>query len=99
QRPPDRHAGLTGVLGRRHRAPVGGAERDILDAHRRSILPKWPDGSTPPAQGARLDRVDEVAALVARPRIFLLQPVIPFRLGIGIVDEEERRGMAQPALL
>src|SRR5260221_3136451 len=60
-------------------------------------IPERP--STPPAQYPRLDRVDEVAAFDARPRVFLLQPVIPFRLAVGIVDEEEGRRMAQAALL
>src|SRR5882757_5354398 len=56
-------------------------------------------GSASPAQHPRLDRIDEVAAFLARPRVFLLQPVIPFRLAVGIVDEEEGRRVTQPALL
>src|SRR6266849_2392123 len=38
-------------------------------------------------------------ASAARAGVFLLQPVVPFRLGVGIVDQEKGRGMAQPALL
>src|SRR5471030_711557 len=52
---------------------------------------EWRGGSAPPAQNARFDRVDEGTTLGAGARIFLLQPVVPFRLGVGIVDQQERR--------
>src|SRR6185437_4480432 len=45
--------------------------------------------SATPAQHAALDRIDERPAGAARAVIFLLQPVIPFGLGIGVVDQHE----------
>src|SRR2546421_10039460 len=43
-------------------------------------------GSAAPLQGTRLDRVLERSAFGAGAAIFTLQSVIPFRLGVGVVD-------------
>src|SRR5205823_3742988 len=42
--------------------------------------------SAAPFEGARLDRVREGPTLGAGAVVFALQPVVPFRLGIRIVD-------------
>src|SRR4030088_3255433 len=60
---------------------------------------RWRGGSAPPAQHAWFDRVDEVAAFDSGARVFLLQAVVPFRLSVGIVYQEERRRMTQALLL
>src|SRR3984893_7813561 len=52
-----------------------------------------------PAQGARLDRIVERPGFGAGMAVFLLQPVIPARLGVGIVDQRQYRPIAQPLLL
>src|SRR5690348_352279 len=55
--------------------------------------------SAAPAQHTTLDRIDEGAAGGPGAAVFLLQTVIPFGLGIGVVDEHERRVVLQSVAL
>src|SRR6202023_3491105 len=54
---------------------------------------------TAPAQHALLHRVDERALLGAGAQVFLLEAVIPLGLGVGVVDEQQRRLVLQALLL
>src|ERR1051325_7756162 len=49
--------------------------------------------------GARLDWILKWPALGPGTAVFLLQPVIPPRLGVGIVDQRQHRLVPQPFLL
>src|SRR5215470_11050630 len=55
--------------------------------------------SAAPFEGAGLDRVRKRPAFGAGAAVFVLEPVVPFRLGIGVVDQSERRVVAKPLLL
>ena len=54
-----------------------------------------PACSAAPFKGAGLDRVREGPAFGAGATVLALEPVVPFRLGIGIVGQGERRVVAQ----
>src|SRR5438045_9088769 len=51
---------------------------------------------TTPAQGSRLHRVVKRPLLGTGAAIFLLQPVVPARLRIGVVDQRQHRPITQP---
>src|SRR6516162_5242507 len=56
-------------------------------------------GSAAPFEGAGLNRVLERPAFGAGPTIFALESVVPFCLGVGIVDQGQGRVVAQTLLL
>src|SRR5215472_2491342 len=55
--------------------------------------------SAAPLEGPGLDRVAEGPAFGLGATVFAFEPVIPFRLCIGVVDQGERRIEAQALLL
>ena len=55
--------------------------------------------SAAPFQRARFDRVLKRPALGTGAAVFALQSVVPFRLGVGVVDQGQRRVEAQPLAL
>src|SRR5579875_1512776 len=59
----------------------------------------WQAGSAAPCQQARADRVVERSALGAGASVFALQAVVPFRLGVGVVDQQQRRVESKALLL
>src|SRR4051812_39547610 len=59
----------------------------------------WRRRSAAPFQRAGLHRVPERAAFRAGAAVFALQPIVPFRLSVGVVDQGQWRVEAQPLLL
>src|SRR6185437_13226801 len=55
--------------------------------------------SAAPAQHPVLHRIDEVAALARGALVFGLQTIVPAHLGVGLVDEGQRRIEFQPRAL
>src|SRR5438874_8625311 len=55
--------------------------------------------SASPFERPRLNRVLERTAFGAGTEVFAFQPVIPFCLRVGVVDQGERGTEAQPLLL
>ena len=44
-------------------------------------------GSAPPPQRSGLNRILELALLGKRSEVLALEPIIPARLGVGVVDQ------------
>src|SRR5437868_4595048 len=55
--------------------------------------------SAAPLEGTGLDRIREGPALGTGAAVFALEPVVPLGLGVGVVDQGQRRVVAQTLLL